>query len=139
MKNKGAMKKRPNNIGLWYEALTAEQRAAHQERATRAQWGPRKELPKKADDGPWIWPFDLVQYDRSPSLTGVEQDMLARYKEAYRFYRYGRTMDFGPTLDRLVRPLNDVFDYTGIKTQLRRKGVHFRSDQTAVTLGISSV
>jgi hypothetical protein len=24
MKNKGAMKKRPNNIGLWYEALTAE-------------------------------------------------------------------------------------------------------------------
>lgn len=46
--------------------------------------------------------------------------MLARYAEAYRFYRYGRTMDFGPALDRLVRPLNDVFDYTGIKTQLRR-------------------
>ena len=120
MRNKGATKKRPNNIGPWYEALTAEQRAAHQERATRAQWGPRKELPKKADDGPWVWPVNLTQYDRSASLTAVEQDMLARYKEAYRFYRYGRTMDFGPTLDRLVRPLNDVFDYTGIKTQLRR-------------------
>ncbi len=120
MRNKSPLKKRPNNIGPWYDALTAEQRAAHQERATRAQWGPRKEPPKKADDGPWIWPFDLAQYDRSASLTAVEQDMLARYKEAYRFYRYGRTMDFGPTLDRLVRPLNDVFDYTGIKTQLRR-------------------
>jgi len=120
MRNKDAMKKRPNNIGPWYEALTAEQRATHQERATRAQWGPRKKPPKKADDGPWIWPFDLDQYDRSPSLTAVEQDMLARYTEEYRFYRYGRTMDFGPTLDRLVRPLNDVFDYTGIKTQLRR-------------------
>jgi hypothetical protein len=42
------------------------------------------------------------------------------WSKAYRFYRHGRTMDFGPTLDRLVRPLNDVFDYTGIKTQLRR-------------------
>ncbi len=37
MRNKSAMKKRPNNIGPWYEALTAEQRATHQERATRAQ------------------------------------------------------------------------------------------------------
>jgi hypothetical protein len=120
MRNKGAMKKRPNNIGPWYEALTAEQRAAHQERATRAQWGPKKELPKKADDGPWTWPFDLDQFDRSASLRAVEQDTLARYTEAYRFYRYGRTMDFGPTLDRLVRPLNTVFDYTGIKTQLRK-------------------
>jgi len=120
MRNKGAMKKRPNNIGPWYEALTAEQRSALQQRATRAQWGPRKEPPKKANDGPWIWPFELDQYDRSASLSTVEQDMLARYTEAYRFYRYGRTMDFGTTLDRLVRPLNDVLDYAGIKTQLRR-------------------
>jgi hypothetical protein len=125
MRNKSPLKKRPNNIGPWYDALTAEQRAAHQERATRAQWGPKKEPPKKADDGPWIWPFDLAQYDRSASLTAVEQDMLARYTEAYRFYRYGRTMDFGPTLDRLVRPLNDVFGYTSIKTQLRRYVLHF--------------
>jgi integrase len=29
-------------------------------------------------------------------------------------------MDFGPSLDRLIRPLNDVFDYTGIKTEKRR-------------------
>jgi hypothetical protein len=36
--------------------------------------------------------------------------MLARYAEAYRFYRYGRTMDFGETLDRLVKPLNDALD-----------------------------
>src|SRR5216684_6123849 len=69
MRNKSATKRRPNNIGPWYEALTAEQRAAHQERATRAQWGPKKELPKKADDGPWIWPLDLDRYDRSASLT----------------------------------------------------------------------
>jgi hypothetical protein len=46
--------------------------------------------------------------------------MLTRYAEAYRFYRYGRTMDFGETLDRLVRPLNDALDYTGIRTLHRR-------------------
>ena len=39
MRNKSAMKKRPNNIGPWYEALTAEQRSALQQHATRAQWG----------------------------------------------------------------------------------------------------
>ncbi len=84
MRNKGAMKKRPNNIGPWYKALTGEQRSAHQERATLAKWGLKKELPKKADDGPWIWPLDFEQYDRSASLTAAEQDSLARYTEAYR-------------------------------------------------------
>jgi hypothetical protein len=51
--------------------------------------------------------------------------MLTRYAEAYRFYRYGRTMDFGTELDRLVRPLNDTFDYTGIKTMQRRYTLFF--------------
>ena len=46
--------------------------------------------------------------------------MLTRYAEAYRFYRYGRTMDFGPSLNRLVQPLNDALDYTGISTNHRR-------------------
>jgi integrase len=74
----------------------------------------------KANDGPWVWPIDVDRYDRSAALAAVETDMLTRYAEAYRFYRYGRTMDFGPSLDRLIRPLNDVFDYTGIKIQLRK-------------------
>lgn len=51
--------------------------------------------------------------------------MLTSYAEAYRFYRYGRTMDFGAELDRLVRPLNDTFDYTGIKTMQRRYTLFF--------------
>ena len=46
--------------------------------------------------------------------------MLTRYAEAYRFYRYGRTMDFGETLARLVKPLNDALDYTGIRTLFRK-------------------
>ncbi|MGA7856975.1 MAG: tyrosine-type recombinase/integrase, partial [Terracidiphilus sp.] len=46
--------------------------------------------------------------------------MLTRYSEAYRFCRYGRTMDFGADLDRLVRPLNDTLDYTGIGTNKRK-------------------
>jgi len=45
---------------------------------------------------------------------------LTRYAEAYRFYRYGRTMDFGPSLNRLVQPLNDTLDYKGIKTNHRK-------------------
>lgn len=110
----------PNNIGRWFETLNAEQRAELFTKTTRAQWGPKKEKPKKADDGPWVWPVDLDRYDRASALTFAEEDMLTRYAEAYRFYRYGRTMDFGPTLDRLVRPLNDTLDYTGIITNHRR-------------------
>jgi hypothetical protein len=81
--------------------------------------GPEKQEPKRADDGPWIWPIDLSRYDRSGSLTAIEQDRLPLCAEAYRFHPYGRRMDFGPELDRLV-PLNDVLDYTGIIT-LHRK------------------
>jgi len=110
----------PNNIGPWLEKLPLEKRAELFQGAARAQWGPEKLEPKKADDGPWVWPIDLDRYDRSSALTSVEEDMLTRYAEAYRFYRYGRTMDFGETLDRLVKPLNDALDYTGIRTLFRK-------------------
>jgi hypothetical protein len=65
-------------------------------------------------------PINLERYDRSPQLTSVETNMLTRYAEAYRFYRYGRTMNFGADLDRLVRPLNNALDYTGIITNRRK-------------------
>ena len=110
----------PNNIGRWASTLTAEQRTEHFKSGPRAQWGPEKTSPKKAGDGPWAWPLELDRYDRSSPLTIVEEDMLTRYAEAYRFYRYGRTMDFGPSLNRLVQPLNDALDYTGIKTGHRK-------------------
>jgi integrase len=109
-----------NNIGLWQAALTAEERIQLTQKSARAQWGPEKEIPRKADDGPWVWPLELGRYDQSSALTSVEADMLTRYAEAYRFYRYGRTMDFGPSLNRLVQPLNDALDYTGISTNHRR-------------------
>lgn len=110
----------PNNIGRWASTLTAEQRTEHFKSGPRAQWGPEKTSPKKADDGPWAWPLVLDRYDRASPLTTDEEDMLTRYVEAYRFYRYGRTMDFGPSLNRLVQPLNDALDYTGIKTDHRK-------------------
>ena len=115
----------PNNIGAWIAGLSTEQRTQLVKRATRAQWGPEKVAPKKADDGPWTWPVDLNHYDRSSALTAVEEDMLTRYEEAYRFYRYGRHMDSGPELDRLVRPLNDALDYIGIRTLHRRYTLQF--------------
>ena len=113
-------KERSDNFRRWFEALTPEQRSVHGQRAARALWGPKKDPQLKATDGAWVWPIDVNCYDRSAALTDVESEMLTRYAEAYRFYRYGRTMDFGPSLDRLVSPLNDVFDYTGIKTEKRR-------------------
>lgn len=111
---------RSDNFRRWFEALTPEQRSIHGQRAARALWGPKKDPQPKATDGAWAWPIDVNRYDRSAALTDVEGEMLTRYAEAYWFYRYGRTMDFGPSLDRLVRPLNDVFDYTGIKAEKRR-------------------
>jgi integrase len=115
----------PNNVGAWIDSLSAEQRTQLVQRAARAQWGPEKVPPKKADDGPWTWPIDLDRYDRSSALTAIEEDMLLHYAEAYRFYRYGRHMDFGTELDRLVRPLNDALDYTGIRTLHRRYILQF--------------
>ncbi len=85
-------KKRPKTIGPWFESRTPKQQSDSFRRA-RAQWGPKKILPRKADDGPWTWPINLERYDRSPQLTSVEKNMLTRYEEAYRFYRYGRTMN----------------------------------------------
>src|SRR6266478_636486 len=120
-----AKKERPTNLERWFETLTPEQRSVRGQLAARALWGPKKDPPPKADDGPWVWPIDVERYDRSAALTDVESEMLTRYAEAYRFYRYGHTMDFGPSLDRLVRPLNDVFDYTGIKTEQRRYVLFF--------------
>ena len=69
----------PNNIGPWLEKLPAEKRVQLFQRAARAQWGPEKQEPKKADDGPWAWPIDLDSYDRSSALTAAEEDMLTRY------------------------------------------------------------
>ncbi|MGC2170936.1 MAG: hypothetical protein WA623_06070, partial [Candidatus Sulfotelmatobacter sp.] len=93
-------KERLKTIGPRFESRTPKQQSDSFRRA-RAQWGPEKILPKKADDGPWNWPITLERYDRSPQLTLVERKMLTRYAEAYRFYRYGRTMNFGAALDRL--------------------------------------
>jgi integrase len=112
-------RKRPRAVGPEPEGRTLKQQSDAFRRA-RAQWGPKKISPKKADDGPWTWPINLKRYDRSPQLTSVETDMLTRYAEAYRFCRYGRTMNFGAALDRLVRPLNDTLDYTGITTYCRK-------------------
>jgi integrase len=120
-----------NNIGPWIEALTADERKALVQKATRAQWGPVKEEPKKADDGAWIWPLDVNNYDRQGELSVAEADVLTRYAEAYRFYRFGRTMDFGPVLDRIIRPLNDALDYAGCKTGIRRYVLLFFLRETA--------
>jgi hypothetical protein len=57
--------------------------------------------------------------------------MLTLYAEADRSCRYGRTMDFGQALDRLVKPLNDTLDYTGIRTYFRMYVLLFFLHETA--------
>ena len=118
-------KKRPNRAGTRFEDCPPEDRSDFFRRAARAQWGPKKISPKKANDGPWTWPIVLERYDRSPQLTRVERDVLTHYEKEYRFYRYGRTMNFGAALDRLVQPLNDTLDYTGIATSKRKYVLFF--------------
>ncbi len=77
-----------NNIGPWIDTLTADEKTAFVQKAARAQWGPVKEEQKKADDGAWIWPLDVSNYDRQAELSVAEADVLTRYAEAYRFYRF---------------------------------------------------
>ena len=80
----------------------------------------RKFLPKRRTIGHGLGPSIWNDTTVLRKLTKVETNMLTRYSEAYRFCRYGRTMDFGADLDRLVRPLNDTLDYTGIGTNQRK-------------------
>ena len=100
-------KKRPNSAGANFEDGPSENRSGFFQRAARAQWGPKKIPPEKANDGPWTWPIVLERYDRSPQLARVERDVLTRYAKEYRFYRYGRTMNFGAALDRLIRSVGE--------------------------------
>jgi integrase len=120
MRNSAFLRKKQPRVGSGLEGCTQEERSDFFRRAARAQWGPKKIPPRKANDGPWTWPISLERYDRAPHLTRVETSALTRYAEAYRFRRYGRTMDFGEDLDRLIRPLNDTLDYTGIGTNKRK-------------------
>jgi hypothetical protein len=77
-------------------------------------------LPMTAAQRAGITAKTIAADDRSAHLTPVEKNTLTRYAEAYRFYRYGRTIDFGAALERLVRPLNDALDYIGIGTNKRK-------------------
>jgi hypothetical protein len=77
-------------------------------------------LPMTAAQRAGITAKTIAADDRFAHLTPVEKNTLTRYAEAYRFYRYGRTIDFGAALERLVRPLNDALDYTGIGTNKRK-------------------
>jgi len=79
-----------------------------------------KVLTKRAVDGSWSWPLHLERYDRSPILTSVEEELLARYEDAYRVAQRGPRMDFGGLLDRLLQPLNETLDHTNIRTSQRR-------------------
>jgi len=55
---------------------------------------------------PWRWPVDVGVYDRCPSLSDPERDMLARVA----FRRKGGQWPVGAvtTLERLLRPIHDA-------------------------------
>jgi hypothetical protein len=64
------MRKDRNKAELWFEGRTPDGRSAFFRRAARAQWGPKKIPPKKADDGLWTWPIDLERYEPVFALNG---------------------------------------------------------------------
>ena len=49
-------KKRPKAIGPWFESRTPKEQSDFFRRAARAQWGPKKIPPKKAER----WAMDLA-------------------------------------------------------------------------------
>lgn len=68
------------------------------------------------------WPFDLSVYDRSPFLTNEEIRTLAAVmvmREADN--KYWLTVH-GNALARLLKPVDDVLDYTGVKHPSYRSG-----------------
>lgn len=75
-----------------------------------------KQAPKRR------WPFDLSTYDRSHSLTSREIQALASVTSMRETGNKHWLTENGDALVRLLRPVDDVLDYIGVRERCYRTG-----------------
>jgi integrase len=66
---------------------------------------------RAASGGQWTWPLDVTCYDREPTFSPVEQQALLPFLEMKHLTQEDmrKTLAGGDSLERMVRPLRDVF------------------------------
>jgi hypothetical protein len=98
----------------------AEQRRKRAIAANAALWNPATEGGSEIEIKNWSWPIDLSRYDRRSRLTSSEAAFLAEYTNAYARSQHAQTPAFDGQIDRLVKPVADVFEYICIRPDCRR-------------------
>jgi hypothetical protein len=87
--------------------------------ANAALWHPVTENDADLEVKNWSWPIDLSRHDRRSPLTSAEAAFLARYTHAYARNRHAQTPAFDGRIDRLVTPIEDVFQYLRVRAACR--------------------
>jgi hypothetical protein len=73
----------------------------------------------------WIWPIDLIRYDRTPEFIGREQDALASFAKTHqdRAVVVARAEQQGQ-LTRLIQPLRDNLAIMESEERLKINTLH---------------
>lgn len=73
---------------------------------------------------PWSWPVNLASYDQHPVLTHKEWQALDALIHHFATGKQRWLPHTAQQLERLLRPLHDVFDYVGGCDRSRRRAIH---------------
>jgi hypothetical protein len=103
----------------------AERRRRRAMVANAALWHPPTESDTELEIKNWSWPIDLSRYDRRSPLTTSEAVFLAKYSNAYARNRHAQTPAFNGRIDRLVTPVEDVFQYIRVREACRPWAVNY--------------
>ncbi len=67
----------------------------------------------------WSWPIDVKQYDRFAGLRPAEAAALKEYARNYTAATHEKPPGFYTTVQRLIRPLEDVLAHTALRLRNR--------------------
>jgi hypothetical protein len=109
----------------------AEERRKRAIAANAALWNPATESGPEMEIKSWSWPIDLSRYDRRSALTRSETAFLAKYANAYALNQHAQTPAYDGRIDRLVKPIEDVFEYIRVRTACRPWAITYILRETA--------
>jgi len=109
----------------------AEERRKRAIAANAALWNPATESGPEMEIKSWSWPIDLSRYDRRSVLTRSETAFLAKYANAYALSQHAQTPAYDGRVDRLVKPIEDVFEYIRVRAACRPWAISYILRETA--------
>ena len=109
----------------------AEQRRKRAIAANAALWNPATESVPELVIKDWRWPIDVSRYDRRSALTSSEVAFLAKYASTYARDQHAQTPAFEGRIDRLVKPIEDVFEYIRVRAACRPWAITYILRETA--------